>query len=247
METKFLPFLLGVVSALLLLITPPARAAGTIYTNASEFLAMLEDGYYTEYFSDFSNYSSEGLSATLTNGTYTAVVTAKDMFGGSMYPYTTDIGGNDFLTVGGGSTFAKTITLTFTSGNINAIGGSFFYTNPRDPVVGAFIKLTFSDGTEVDLLDQNNTSFFGYIGSAPITSLTITSDATHHYGSIDNLILGNAVIPEPSTVILLFGGASLAFTFLPRDKHNRRRTERQVGGRIVRWIGGNRGIAEETV
>ncbi|MFT4175168.1 MAG: PEP-CTERM sorting domain-containing protein [Luteolibacter sp.] len=200
---------------------PLARAAGTIYTTQSAFTAALNPGFYTETFSDSLNLSPDYLSATLSNGTYTAIATTKDIFGGSMEPYTTDLGGDYFLTLGGGSTFARSITLTFTSGNVNAIGGSFFLTNPRDGIVDAPITLTFSDGTSQVLNSQTNASFFGYIGTAPITSLTITSGASYHFPSIDNLILGSATaVPEPSVPALLIGAGTLSIALARRRPRN---------------------------
>ncbi len=129
--------------------------------------------------------------------------------------------GNQVLT----TLFADdTITLTFTSGNITAVGGFFLVTDILGDIATGQVTLNFNDGTSVTLTNQTLSSFTGYLSpGVPITSLTISAlqppegEGDPRWPTVDDLIVGalpenggpppdEGVIPEPSTLWLLAGG-----------------------------------------
>ena len=159
-----------------------ARAAFT-YTSQATFTANLTSGYYQETFQS----TGTGGYATPRNFAggagniwkYTASTTAQAFL-------VFDLSGNNYLTTSGMPTtqWSAPITLAFTGAPVFAVGGSFFYTSAGGAVVGGDVFLSLSDGTSITLSGQSNTTFFGYIGTTPITSLTFTPDATHRFASI---------------------------------------------------------------
>lgn len=192
--------------ALALLASAPVAQAAQ-YTSEAAFVATLNPGYYHEPFSGYPNFSGHA--------------TPMNFAGGAGYSYQAstgaqaflvfDIGGNKYLTTSGTPTFqwSSPVTITFTGAPVTAIGGSFFMTTASGGLAGSDVSLGFSDGTNVVLNGQANSSFFGYTSANPVTSLTITPPATHQFVSIDNLYVGS--IPAPGVVgAIAFGGVLAA-------------------------------------
>lgn len=183
-----------------------AAQAGESFTDRAAFLAQLQPGYFSE---DFESRADEGYASplTLSGGAFAAEVstTANGLL-------VFDLGGNDYLTTGITTAgWSAPVTLTFTTGNVTAVGGAFFVTSAFGQVVPEnTVTLNFSDGSSFPITGQTNTSFFGYISDTPIASLTIVPDATHRFISIDNLAFGEAAVPTPAPALLLaLGGAPL--------------------------------------
>lgn len=189
------------------LLAPCAGAsAGITYSDQATFLSQLEPGAVLE---DFESRTGQAYTTlALGNATFTAScsTTANALI-------VFDLGGNDYLTTGITSQgWSAPITINFTSGNVTAIGGAFFLATAFGAVApGNTVTLTFSDGTVQALSGQGNTSFFGYAGNTPITSLVISPDATHRFVSLDNLRFGASTIPAPAAgVAALLGVAAAA-------------------------------------
>lgn len=183
-------------------------ASAATYTDSAAFNAAVQPGAYVEDFSSYTDLASD--NAPFTNGTFSYNATAKGLFGETQYILVFDFSGNNYMTSSGG--FSGPVTLTFTSGNITAVGGAFFLDSPIYGVVNSTVTLTFSDGTTQTLTGQDNTSFFGYTSATPIASLTLSPDASNHWIGIDNLVVGSAAaassIPEPASLAVLGLGAA---------------------------------------
>jgi hypothetical protein len=204
-----------------LLVVPGGAKAGLIFDQAT-FVASLQPGYYLE---DFSSLVGPGVIPAPLNfsgGGFAYTATAP----GDFYAVQTPSGsGNYVLST---SSAADTITLTFTSGNVTAVGGYFFVTDLFGDIAPGAITLQFSDGTQVNLTNQDLSTFTGYLSEGPlITSLLIFASQAdgEAWPTVDNLYVGagippeNGVIPEPSTLLLFGGGlTSLALLRLRRKR-----------------------------
>lgn len=175
--------------------------AGLIQSFSSEgaYLAAL-DGLYTETYEAFaafdtpSNFSSDGFTYTGTGDNSTLFVD-NDGAGGTGLVLQTFVA-------------ADSIEFSFTSGNINAVGGYFWSANFNQVVDPAgIIDLLFSDGTSETLSSPTFDTFRGYIFDAPVTSLRITpTSGGDNSATINDFTVGSAAVsvPAPST-LALFG------------------------------------------
>lgn len=189
------------------LVANPALAS-LVYTNEASFSAALTSGYYYE------NYQSAAMGGHATPWnfaggagnafTYTATTPAQAFL-------VFDLSSNRYLTTSGQPTTAWSapITINFTGAPVNAIGGSFFFTSAGGAVVSGDVHVVLSDGTDVFINGQTNSTFWGYVSDTPITSLVLTPDATHHFMSVDNFYVG-ASIPEPASLALIAIGSATA-------------------------------------
>lgn len=182
-----------------------------VYTDLASFNAAIGTTKYTETFSTLSD-SGLGQSQSFSNGVYSYATTTTAM---ALLSFT--LGSDRYLTTSGRPTtmWSAPITITFTSNNVTAIGGSFFYTSAFGYVTDGTVTLAFSDGTTKTFSGQSNSTFWGYTSDVVLTSVTFTPDATHHFVSIDNLVVGSAAVPEPATLGML-GLAMLGISNLRR-------------------------------
>ena len=180
------------------LVTPAAGTAATIFNDQSAFTAALLPGYYLENFSGFTG-GDQG-------------VTTLD-FSQNGFSYTASASQNLWITSLISNALSTSfpgdvITLSFTSGNVTAVGGFFYPTDASEDVVSGDIALGLSDGTSLTLTDPGPTSFTGFTtsGGVFITSLTV-APASDQYATIDDLIVGAIpaaeAVPEPSTTAFL--------------------------------------------
>lgn len=176
--------------------------AAITYTSQPAFVANLTPGYYGETYASQST-GGHGTPWNFAGGagnawSYAATTSAQAFL-------VFDLSGDRYLTTSGefGTGWARPITLTFTGAPVYAVGGSFFYTTAGGAISGGTVALGLSDGGSALLTGQSNSTFWGYISTTPITSLTFTNDATNHFASIDNLIVGTSPLPAPATVMLL--------------------------------------------
>lgn len=176
----------------------PAFAATTTYTTQASFLANVAPGSYTNSFTgavaagpSFS-YSGSGFGYTLTAGV------------GDVY-----LSGS----IAGTNSPDETLTVTFTTGNVTAVGGNFFATNISDVFQAQPLKLTLSDGTTTTYTPATlGASYRGFVSTLPITSLVMGLPAVGFYNTMDNLTVGVGVVPETSTwVLMALGMVGLAF------------------------------------
>lgn len=186
----------------------PAFAA-VVYSNQAVFSASVQSGFYSENFNDDLGQRTAPAFSFLRDG-FGYTVTTAPVFGNEDDVYRSG------MIIGSFHSNTELI-LTFTSGSPTAIGGNFFLTNDTDSFVPGSITFTLSDGTNTTISPASASAFTGFIASTAITSLTFAISATGQFNSIDNLIVGRAIVPravpEPATYALLAGGLmALALT-----------------------------------
>lgn len=178
-------------------------ASAAVYSSEALFLAAVQSPRLSE---DFTGMAHPGPTLALAQNGYGVQVTT-----GAQALLVFDLSGNDYLTTSNSTSgFSAPMTLTFTTGNVTAVGGAFFQTSAFGAFLSSPVTLNFSDGTSQVLTPASNADFFGYTSTTPIASLTISPDASHHFVSIDNLRIGAAIIPAPGAMGLLAGAGLLA-------------------------------------
>lgn len=174
-------------------------AVAATYTSAPAFLGQLQGPSFTE---DFSSLSSPA-TVTMTrsgNGFSDTFAAGLDLFGEQNVLLIFSQAGDNYLTTSGG--FSSSITINFDGPNTNAVGGSFYVDSGFEgPVAGGALRLSFSDGMVIDIFDQSNTTFWGYVSSVPLTSVTLSTFASNQFVGISKVTVGTAV-PEPGTGLL---------------------------------------------
>ncbi len=101
------------------------------------------------------------------------------------------------------------LVITFTSGNVRAVGGEFFATDISDNFLANVpLTITYSDGTVDTYTPGGFGTFRGYVSGTILTSMSIDSVAppTNRYVSMDNVI--TSAVPEPATMTALALGAA---------------------------------------
>jgi hypothetical protein len=196
----WLRFALAVVAAGIL-VHPPCVQAATIFIDSPTFVAGLQPGYYLE---SFDSLTAEPLPNPI-------------IFSSGGFSYSASAPGGFFPVATSGDWVLSTtfptdpITLTFTSGNVTAVGGHFFATDLVGNVTSGTITLNLSDGSSVTLTNPAASSFIGFMTEVPITSLVIAAEnegAPYKYPTADDLYVGSTV-PEPSSAILVAAGGLL--------------------------------------
>ena len=168
--------------------------AATVFTSKAAFLSTLRPGSYTESFTNPASNPNASLPLkTLTSGAFSYTITGSP---GGLYEEGTFIGN---------WAGAQELVITFTTGNITAVGGEFYITNFAGNFQTDPVTVTLSDGTVETWSPASVATFRGFTSpGVPITSLTLRAPAASRFNNIDNLIVGSAV-PEPSCVGLLAG------------------------------------------
>jgi hypothetical protein len=193
-----MPFVRLPLSALALtFLSMPALAVTTVYTSSASFLANVAPGAYTESFTALSD-PPAGPVLFASGGFAYAAASPVDIY----------LSGG-FL---GTNLPAEALTITFSSGNVKAVGANFYMTNVSDAFQSVAVNLTLSDGTVLAFTPTTLTnSYRGFTSTVAITSLVISAPGASLYAGLDNLTVGAvAPIPEPSTwALLALGGAGL--------------------------------------
>jgi hypothetical protein len=182
-----------IAAAALPFLSAAALASTTTYTNAGLFQSQVAAGAYTETFSGGTNPPVGAVNFSGGAFSYSAFAPSDiDMAGG-------------FL---GTSQIDEALTITFTSGNVNAFGANFFVTDINDDFQSVLIELTLSDGTVESFTPTSMAdSYRGFTSDLAIMSLTISAPGQSLYAGLDNLTVGHTV-PEPTS--LLLAGLGLA-------------------------------------
>ncbi len=174
-----------------------ALAGGTtVYDNEADFLSNIEPGSYFEGF-DGVPIGAAGPILSFTDGTFSYDITATGAGSNNLF--------NDPGLVSTDSAL-DALVITFTSGNVTAVGGRMFASDILFFPIGADMTATLSDGTVVNFSSPGD-DFRGFTSDMTITSLTIDASdaAANAWATLDNLRVG--VIPAPGTMALLgFGG-----------------------------------------
>ena len=203
MHTALRPFALA---ATLWAVASSASAVTTIYTTSASFLAQVAPGSYTN---TFTGAVDAALSYSYSGGSFAYTVTAPPAgFGDDVYLSGTFIG----------NLYANaSLTVTFTSGNVRAIGGNFYITNSSDAFVAAPITINLSDGTTTTFSPGTAADYRGFVSTVSITSLVMLAPGASRYNTIDNLTVGTPV-PEPGSYALMALG--LAAVLAARRKRS---------------------------
>lgn len=178
--------------------------AAVSFTDQASFVAALNAGYLVE---DFESRTGQVYAAPLaiSNGTFGASISTS-----AQALLVFNMGADDYLTTSITTAgFSAPITIAFTTGNVTAFGGNFFVESAFGGVVAGTVTVAFSDGSVFPLVNQTSTSFFGYVGDAPIASVTISPDASQRFVGIDDLHIGSSPIPGPASAGLLAVAAAL--------------------------------------
>jgi len=207
LETSTRPFSLQrlVATGVALLLLAAGHVSGQIlqYTSASDFDSAIQSGSYLETFDTLStsgpidgplNFSSNGFAYNLT--------AIKDAVGNQPDQFFNALNGSDVWVTTNGA--GSLITVTFTSGNVTAVGGNFFTTDAFGDANTQSIWVEVN-GVEssINIPASNASSFAGFTSSSPITSMTIfVNDPATNFATLNNLIVGEslAATPEPSVL-----------------------------------------------
>lgn len=178
--------------AALVALATEASAISIAYDTEAGFLGAINPVYYLNDFDDIVagslgiasiDYNTEPFKYTITS--------PGGLFG-------VEPGGKALSTVNSGDE----LMVTFTSGNVTAVGGIFFLTDDPGNTVSGKVKVSLSDGTD---LSFDAGSFRGFTSSSQlIKSLSVSSDASA-YPTMDHFYAGR--VPDGGTTIVLLGGA----------------------------------------
>lgn len=171
------------------------------YSSQADFLTGISSGSYVETFSSIRWGSSLSYSGNGYSYTASAATDLRSRYGWLQ------------------NTWPGEITITFTSGNVTAVGADFFGLNRSDERAGTTITLNFSDGsTRTIEYSPSSATFTGFTFDTPLTYMTMSVESywfASRWAGLDNLIVGTAAAeepvstPEPGAWILLSTGMGL--------------------------------------
>ena len=207
--------LLGVSSAFSCSLLCAAHADST-YLSKTAFMNRVGAGYYLETFDSFGSFVGVPTPYTFSsNGfTYDASTPSTD----TLFTVSPDSSNFSDIALSTASS-ATPITLTFTSGNVTAVGGSFFLTDFPGNAAAGTVVVTLDDGTTQTLTgtSKDPEPFVGFTSNVPIASLTMTTGVNFYFNTINNLVVGTAV-PEPGMVALLLGAGLSSVALIKRRR-----------------------------
>ncbi len=169
-----------------------ATAAITTWTSEASFTSQLQAGYYIE---NFTSVSGGGATISLSGGSGPFAYTISTSPPGvGLNAISTDFSGKAVSPAAG----PVSVIITFTSGNVTAVGGNFFPVDSSGALVQAgTVHALLNNGSFLDLATTDNThvGFGGFTSDgAAITSLTLSGVT---FPAVDNLYVGQlAAVPE---------------------------------------------------
>ncbi len=186
------------------------------YADATAFRTTLTGESFTESFASFKYGPAESGTYNWGGGAFAITGDADDgvFFGGH------DAIDREFLTTAEDTG----IRITFTAGNPTAIGGRFFGTTADDSRADASLHFIFSDGSVFDLTSSSTPAndFWGFWSASrgAVEWMRLSTSTTGAYVGIDDLTVGYAAIPEPSTYA---GALGVGILIVVGIRHRRRR------------------------
>ncbi len=182
-------------------------ASTTTYTSSAAFLPNVSPGAYLESFDGLVNPPAGSVP-----------------FSGGAFSYSAFAPSDIYLEGGflGTSQIDEALTITFTSGNVKAIGANFFATDINDDFQAVRVLITLSDGTVEDFTPSSiSDSYRGFISTSFISSLVISGPGASLYAGLDNLTVGTAGriidVPEPTSALLV--GLGMAGLLISRRRN----------------------------
>lgn len=174
-------------------------ASAAVYTSAAGFNAHVAAGAYANDFSAVPNGNA-----------------AERDFAGNGYAYQVTATTNLVYAQGGAlstSAGSASLVVSFTGAPVTAIGGNFFATDDAFAATSALVTISLSDGTSEEFASTSAADFRGFTSDVAISSLTFAAGFGNDdfFPTLDNLTVGTAVAPEPTSLALLaLGVTSLA-------------------------------------
>ncbi|MBT9491900.1 MAG: PEP-CTERM sorting domain-containing protein [Paucibacter sp.] len=176
-------------AAALALVCASSFASTSTYTSSASFMGHVAAGAYTETFDGINDLPLGPVDFSGAGFSYT-VASPFDLYASG-----------EFLST---SSNNQELTITFTSGNVTAVGSNFYATDSQDAFQAVSLTLTLSDGTTTTFTPTSVTdSFRGFSSDLTITSLVVSAPGAALYAGIDNLTVGVAAVPEPSSWALM--------------------------------------------
>jgi hypothetical protein len=171
-----------------------SSAAAVTYTDKATFLAQVATDYFENTFDDVDLGPSADLDYT--SGDFAYTVAASHPFDpntgiGGLY------NGDGFIST---SSSGDQIIVTFTSGNVTAVGGSFWASDTNALPTNTLATVTLANGTTVSIPMSTPDDFVGFIAPSPIASISVdapfpTDPTDSHWATMDDLIVGEAASP----------------------------------------------------
>jgi hypothetical protein len=191
----------AITAASLVLLATSAPAASTIYTDPASFLAGV-GAYYHEDFSGLPDGDNDA-PLNFSQGGFSYVMNSIGL-------------GNDEFWVQNNRIQSmldtQSILITFTSGNVFAVGGHMWAGDVSANPIASQLEITLSDGTVTALTSASTADFRGFISPVPLTSIQLTAPGVGRYATLDHLYVA---VPEPGSLALL---AVASLTMLRRRR-----------------------------
>ena len=185
-----------------MLAASPARAAVAVYTNEADFVAATTGlpGYLNE-FTNFEYYGELAHAVRVaTNGIAYSLTTLPPLSMISFPGVISTVDTND------------QVLMTFTSGNVTAVGGWFFTADTNATPADGSVTLTLTNGPSftVSSVAGQPAPFAGFVSDGPIfTSMTVSNSVGNGPPALSHLYVVDG-IPSPS---LLAAGNNLVISW----------------------------------
>lgn len=175
-------------------------AMGDLFTDSGSFMAALAPGSYSNAFDDSGSGAFPSLSYS--DGTFSYDITATGLGSNQLF--------NDPGIVSTDSALDG-ILISFTSGNVTAVGGNFYASDINFLPIVADVTLTLDDGTVETFSASSAADFRGFTSAVAITSIFVDADdsLSNAWSTVDNLTVGRA-IPAPGSLAMLGLGGLVA-------------------------------------
>lgn len=166
-----------------------------LYTDRAAFLTRIEPGYFDNPFTHVT-VRTYGIGYRYRQGefAYTLATDLLPIDGGGFITYTMP----GVITT---SDARAKIVVTFTGGEVTAVGGNFWATDADEAPIAMNVTVTLGDGRRETFVASDRSAFRGFTTTVPIDSLTIESEDSQApsiftWTAMDNLIVGRNAFPK---------------------------------------------------